>query len=323
MRNQAPKYRKIYVAGHRGMVGAAITAAIEKAWTDCSVIGQERSQLDLRQRSEVGQYLRDEQPDLIIVCAATVGGIHANNSKPADFITDNLQIAVNLIDGAFRSDIKHLLYLGSSCIYPRNAHQPIHESELMQGFLEPTNEPYAIAKIAGIKLCESYNRQHGTDYRCVMPTNLYGPGDRFDELNGHVIPSLIRRFHEHKVTDQDRVKVWGTGNARREFLHVADLAQACLTVISKPKAEIDRLGQPQQSHINIGTGEDVSIRALAEKIAQTVGYEGHLAFDTSKPDGTPRKRLDIGKIASLGWQPTINLDDGLRETYEWFLRHVA
>ncbi len=319
----APNIGKIFVAGHQGMVGQGVVRAIEKHWPNCEVLGEERSRLDLRHAPAVDRYLAENTPDAVVICAATVGGIHANNTQPADFITNNLLIAVNLIDGCFRAGIKRLLFLGSSCIYPRNARQPIDESELMQGYLEPTNEPYAVAKIAGIKLCESYNRQHGTDYRCVMPTNLYGPGDSFDDLNGHVIPSLMQRFHRHKAENRDSVTVWGTGNARREFLHVDDLAEACLVVLSKPKAQIEALGKPQQIHINIGTGEDVSIRTLATKIADAVGFRGELKFDTSKPDGTPRKRLDTRKIQSLGWEPTIELDDGLRTTYEWFREHIS
>lgn len=314
---------RIYVAGHGGMVGQALCRAIAQSWPQCEIITAPRSELDLRDRPGVDRFLQEQRPDAVIIAAATVGGIQANNTRPAEFIANNLAIGLNLVDGSFRAEVPRLLYLGSSCIYPRMAQQPMKEDALMQGALEPTNEPYGIAKIAGIKLCESYNRQYGTDYRSVMPTNLYGPGDTFDLEGGHVIPSLMLRLHQQKLAGAESCRVWGTGKARREFLHVEDLARACLTVLQLDRSALAKITRPQQSHLNVGTGQDVTIGELAELIRQAVGFGGRLEFDDSMPDGAPRKLLDVGKISSLGWKPRIELKDGLADAYRWFLDNVA
>ena len=307
----------VFVAGHKGMVGSAICRRLESA--DRELIVADRIDVDLKDKAAVRTFLEDTRPEHIVVAAAKVGGIQANNNYPAEFIFDNLQIESNLIHGAFEIGCEKLLFLGSSCIYPKMASQPIRETELLSGPLEPTNEPYAIAKIAGIKLCESYNRQYGTDYRSLMPTNLYGPGDNFHSENAHVLPMLMRRFHYARVDDDASSAVWGTGAAMREFLHVDDLARACVHVMGLPKSAIDEVTDPMCSHINVGTGRDVTIRELAEQVADVVGYRGSLDFDTSKPDGTPRKLLDVSKINALGWQSSISLNDGLHSTYDWFL----
>ena len=307
---------KVFVAGHRGMVGSAISRQSEARGQE--VVTVSRDELDLTDQAAVRSFAQGTNPDWVVVAAAMVGGIHGNNTYPADFIYDNLMIEANLIHAAFEAGSR-VLFLGSSCIYPKLAEQPMQEEALLTGMLEPTNEPYAIAKIAGIKLCESYNRQHGTDFRSVMPTNLYGTGDNFHSENAHVIPMLMRRFHEAKEAGAAEVTVWGTGQAMREFLHVDDLAEACIHVMDLSKAEIDEVTEPMCSHINVGTGVDVTIRELAETIRDVVGFEGELVFDTTKPDGTPRKLLDVSKLRGLGWQAKISLQSGLTSTYAWFL----
>lgn len=311
----------IFVAGHNGMVGAAICRQLHAAGE--SLITAPRRELDLTDPTAVTAFLKAASPSTVVAAAARVGGIHANNTYPAEFILENLQIETNLVNGAFQAGCHRLLFLGSSCIYPRMAKQPMQESALLTGPLETTNEPYAIAKIVGIKLCESFNRQFGTDYRSVMPTNLYGPGDNFHAEDSHVIPALMRRFHEAKEADAAEVVVWGTGSAMREFLHVDDLAAACRHVMDLDRAAIDEVTEPMCSHINIGTGEDVTIRELAETMQRVVGFEGQLVFDDSRPDGTPRKLLDVSKINQLGWRAKIGLEEGLRLTYAWFLENQA
>jgi len=306
----------ILVAGNRGMVGSAIVRLLNEQGQETITAG--RAELDLVDQASVRQFAREAKPEVVVVAAAKVGGIHGNNAYPADFIYQNLMIEANLIHAAFEAGSR-VLFLGSSCIYPKLAKQPMKEDALLTGMLEPTNEPYAIAKIAGIKLCESYNRQHGTDFRSVMPTNLYGTGDNFHSENAHVIPMLMRRFHEAKEAAAAEVTVWGTGQAMREFLHVDDLAEACVHVMNLPKADIEAVTDPMCSHINVGTGVDVTIRELAETIKEVVGFEGELLFDTTKPDGTPRKLLDVSKLKELGWQAKISLKEGLASTYAWFL----
>lgn len=301
------------------MVGSAIMRNANRR--DVELLTLDRAALDLRDHQSVVDALDSLRPDAVVIAAAKVGGIHANNTYPADFIYDNLMMESNLIHGAFSSGCQHLLFLGSSCIYPKLAAQPIREDSLLTGALEPTNEPYAIAKIAGIKLCESYNRQHGTDYRSLMPTNLYGVGDNFHAENSHVIPALMRRFHEAKQSGASEVVVWGSGNAMREFLHVDDLAQACWHILSLDQTAIENVTEPMCSHINVGTGQDVTIRELAETMKRVVGFKGELVFDASKPDGTPRKLLDVSKINLLGWQASTPLQEGLQATYDWFLEH--
>jgi GDP-L-fucose synthase len=309
----------IFVAGHNGMVGAGIVRQLQALGTE--IITAERSDLDLTSQEQVAEFMASEAPDTVVVAAAKVGGIHANNTYPAEFIYQNLVIEANLIHAAFTSGCTQLLFLGSSCIYPKLADQPMKEEVLLTGGLEATNEPYAIAKIAGIKLCESYNRQHGTDYRPVMPTNLYGPGDNFHAVDSHVIPALMIRIHEAKEAAAAEVVVWGTGKAMREFLHVDDLAAACVHVMGLPRETLEGVTTPMCSHLNVGTGIDVTIRELAETLVRVVGFEGRLVFDADKPDGTPRKLLDVSKLNSLGWQAQISLEEGLRSTYAWFLDH--
>lgn len=309
---------RIFVAGHNGMVGSAICRRLDE---EAELMIVDRPELDLTNQKDAYDWLSSNKPDVVVVAAARVGGIGANKTYPADFITQNLMIETNLIHGAFEAGCQRLLFLGSSCIYPRLADQPMKEESLLTGPLEPTNESYALAKIAGIKLCESYNRQHGTDYRSLMPTNLYGPGDNFNLTDSHVVPALIRRFHEATVNGDPEVVIWGTGNAMRELLHVDDLADACAHILRLPKEKIDAVTEPLCAHINVGTGEDVTIRALAGMIQKTVGFEGELVYDTSKTDGAPRKLLDVSKINSLGWQAKIGLEDGLRSTYDWFLEN--
>jgi len=320
------RLEKIYVAGHRGMVGSAIVRALQKQG-EANIVTRTHAQLDLTNQAAVQQFFAQEKPTQVYLAAAKVGGIHANNSYPADFIYQNLMMQANVVDAAFRSGVQKLLFLGSSCIYPREANQPMREDALLTGVLEPTNEPYAIAKIAGIKLCESYNRQygqsHGVDYRSVMPTNLYGPGDNYHPENSHVIPALIRRFHEAKVSQAPSVAIWGTGSPRREFLYVDDMAAACLHVMQLPKSLNDTHTQPMQSHINVGSGSDVTIAELAQHIAQTVGYTGRITFDASKPDGAPRKWMDSALLNTLGWMPQINLQQGLVAAYQDFVSHHA
>ncbi len=312
---------RIYVAGHRGMVGSAIVRKLQvQGFTN--LITRTHSELDLTDQQAVRSFFSNEKIDYVVLAAARVGGIHANNTYPAEFIRDNLAIETNVIHEAWRAGVKHLLFLGSSCIYPKFATQPIREEELLTGPLEPTNEPYAIAKIAGIKLCESYNRQYDTDYRSIMPTNLYGPGDNFDLEGSHVIPALIRKFHEAKEANKPTVEVWGSGKPRREFLHVDDLAEASLFIMNLPEEKYRAHTKPMLSHINVGTGKDITISELAELISKVVGYRGKICYNSDKPDGTPRKLLDISKLTKMGWNPKINLENGLRETYQWFLSHL-
>ena len=313
--------RNVYVAGHRGMVGAAIVQALEKN-RNCNLIVRTRDQLDLTNQAEVADFFSNQSIDEVYLCAAKVGGIFANNSFPAEFIAENLQIQLNIIQSAHHAGINKLLFLGSSCIYPKLCEQPMPESALLSAGLEPTNEPYAIAKIAGIKLCESYNRQYGTDYRSVMPTNLYGENDNFHLQHGHVIPALMHRIHLAKEKESEKVEIWGSGQARREFLHVSDMAEACLFVMNTDPSKLSKVVSQMQSHINIGTGVDVSIRELADLLVKVIGYQGALEFDTGKPDGTPRKQLDVSVLASLGWQYNISLEQGLQRTYRWFCENL-
>lgn len=316
--------RKVFVAGHRGMVGGAILRRLEmrrKAGEDLQLVTRSRAELDLTDQHAVRDFMQAERPDVVILAAAKVGGILANNTFPADFIYENLMIECNVIHQAFAAEVTRLLQLGSSCIYPRAVAQPMREDALLTGVLEPTNEPYAVAKIAGIKLCESYNRQHGTDYRSVMPTNLYGPGDNFHPQNSHVLPALIRRFHEAARAGLPEVTIWGSGTPMREFLHVDDMAEASLFVLDLPKEVYAAHTQPMLSHINVGSGVDVSILELAQKVARVTGYTGRIATDPSKPDGTLRKLMDVSRLAGMGWSAKIGLDDGIAETYAWFLAH--
>ena len=315
---------KIYVAGHRGMVGSAIMRQLVASGFPAErIVTRTHAELDLANQADVRAFFAAEKPDQVYMAAAKVGGIHANNTYPAEFIYANLIVQANIIDAAFQQGVKKLLFLGSSCIYPKLAAQPMQEEALLTGTLEPTNEPYAIAKIAGIKLCESYNRQyglsHGVDYRSVMPTNLYGPGDNYHPDNAHVIPGLIRRFHEAKLDQAPSVVVWGSGTPRREFLFVDDMAAACVYVMNLAKAALDQHVQPMCSHINVGFGSDVTIRELAHLVARTTGYTGQIVFDPSKPDGTPRKLMDSARLNALGWQARVELADGLAMAYEDFL----
>jgi len=313
---------KIYVAGHRGMVGAAIVRALEAAGYP-NPVTRSHAELDLTDQRAVRDFFDRERPRYVFLAAARVGGIHANDTYPAEFIYQNLMIEANVTEAAWRSGSERLLFLGSSCIYPRLAQQPMTEGELLQGKLEPTNEPYAVAKIAGIKLCESFNRQYGTDFRSVMPTNLYGPGDNFNLENSHVIPALLRKVHEAKAAGAADVEIWGSGTPRREFLHVDDMAAACLFVMQQDKAVYLANTQPMESHINVGSGTDVSIAELAHTVARIVGFTGKLRFDTTKPDGTPRKLLDVSRLSNMGWRSQIDLERGLASTYEWFLEHMG
>jgi GDP-L-fucose synthase len=301
------------------MVGAALTRQL--ASHNCQVIGATHDELDLTNQHAVRAYFAANKIDEVYLAAAKVGGIHANNTYPAEFIYDNLMVQANVIDAAYQSGVQKLLFLGSSCIYPKLASQPMSESELMQGGLEPTNEPYAIAKISGIKICESYNRQYGVDYRSVMPTNLYGPGDNFHPENSHVIPAMMRRFHEAAQRGDAQVTVWGSGKPMREFLHVDDMAAACVFVMNLDSQTYAAHTEPMQSHINVGTGIDCTIAELAHTMAQVTGFSGDLIFDTTKPDGTPRKLLDVNRLKDMGWQATTPLRQGLEQTYAWFLAH--
>ena len=311
---------KIYVAGHRGMVGSAILRQLA-GQEGHEIVTRTHAELDLTTQPAVRDFMQSEQPDVVILAAAKVGGIRANNTYPADFIYQNLMIECNVINQAFEAGVTRLLQLGSSCIYPRAAPQPMSEDALLTGTLEPTNEPYAIAKIAGIKLCESYNRQHGVDYRSVMPTNLYGPGDNFHLENSHVLPALIRRFHEASQSGQEDMMIWGSGTPRREFLHVDDMAAASLFVLDLPKSDYDAGTSPMLSHINVGSGTDVSILQLAQMVAKITGYSGRIVTDATKPDGAPRKLMDVTRLKSMGWQAKIALEDGVSETYSWFLQN--
>ena len=312
--------KRIFVAGHRGMVGAAIVRQLAER-DDVELVLRTRDELNLLDASAVQAFFATEHIDQVYLAAAKVGGIMANNTYPADFIYENMMIESNIIHAAHLQNVNKLLFLGSSCIYPQLAAQPMAENELLQGQLEPTNEPYAIAKIAGIKLCESCNRQFDRDYRSVMPTNLYGPHDNFHPSNSHVIPALLRRFHEAREQNTPDVVVWGSGTPMREFLHVDDMAAACIHVMELDREVWQEYTQPMLSHINVGTGVDCSIRELAQTLAQVVGYKGRVVFDASKPDGTPRKLLDVTRLHQLGWYHEISLEAGLASTYQWFLEN--
>lgn len=313
------KHSKIYVAGHRGMVGSAIVRQLQALGYD-NIVVRTHAELDLTNQAQVMRFYQDEKPEAVILAAAKVGGIHANNTYPAQFIYENLMIQNNVIHGAHTAGVQSLLFLGSSCIYPKLAAQPMREDALLTGTLEPTNEPYAIAKIAGIKMCESYNRQYGRDYRSVMPTNLYGENDNFHPENSHVIPAMMRRFHEAKVAGDKHVVVWGTGTPMREFLYVDDMAAASIHVLLLDKATYETNTQPMLGHINVGTGVDCTIRELAETMKRVVGFEGDLIFDATKPDGTPRKLMDVSRLRGLGWSAKVGLEEGLKKTYGWYLK---
>ena len=310
---------KIYIAGHRGLVGSAIVRQLEsRGFTN--LLMRTHKELDLINQVQVQTFFKQEKPDYVILAAAKVGGIHANNTYPADFIYQNMMIEANVINSAYENKVKRLLFLGSTCIYPKAVEQPMREDALLTDVLEPTNEPYALAKIAGIKLCESYNRQHGTDFRSVMPTNLYGVNDNFHPENSHVIPALMRRFHEAKINNDAEVVVWGTGNAMREFLYVDDMAQASLFVLELNEETYKANTQPMLSHINVGTGKDITIREMAETMKKVVGFKGELTFDTTKPDGAPRKLIDVTRLKRMGWRCSMDLKDGLTKTYTWYLK---
>jgi GDP-L-fucose synthase len=310
---------KIYIAGHRGLVGSSIVRQLE-ARGFANLITRTHKELDLTNQAEVQAFFIKEKPDYVILAAAKVGGIHANNTYPADFIYQNMMIEANVIHSAYETNVKRLLFLGSTCIYPKSVEQPMREDALLTDILEPTNEPYALAKIAGIKLCESYNRQYGTDFRSVMPTNLYGINDNFHPENSHVIPALMRRFHEAKVNNDAEVVVWGTGNAMREFLYVDDMAAASLFVLELDEKTYQANTKPMISHINVGTGVDVTIREMAQVIKKVVGFEGQLTFDTTKPDGAPRKLIDVSRLSDMGWNYSVGLKDGLEKTYKWYMK---
>ncbi|RLL35844.1 GDP-L-fucose synthase [Acinetobacter cumulans] len=313
--------QRIFVAGHRGMVGSAIVRQLQaKGYTN--IIVATHAELDLCSQAAVNNFFKTHQIDQVYLAAAKVGGIHANNEYPADFIYQNLMIEANVIHAAHVNDVQKLMFLGSSCIYPKMAQQPMVESELLTGVLESTNEPYAVAKIAGIKLCESYNRQFGRDYRSVMPTNLYGPHDNYHPENSHVIPALLRRFHEAVKDNAEVVTIWGSGKPMREFLYVDDMAAASIHVMELDAETFKANTQPMLSHINVGTGIDCTIRELAETVAKVTGFQGRLEFDTTKPDGTPRKLMDVSRLADLGWKASISLEDGLRDAYQWYLNNI-
>ena len=312
---------KIFVAGHNGLVGSAIVRNLKKRGFK-NIIIVNKKQLDLTNQKKVLRFLKIKKPDFIFIAAAKVGGIYSNLLYKADFITENLQIQTNLIHGAYINGINELIFLGSSCVYPKNCKQPMREDALLTNVLESTNEPYALAKIAGIKLCESYNRQYNTDFRSVMPTNLYGINDNFHPKNSHVIPGLLRKFHEAKINNEKEVSVWGTGKAMREFLYVDDMAQASFFVLNLDKKVYQSNTKPMLSHINIGTGKDITIRELAETIKEVVGYDGRLSFDSTKPDGISRKLIDISRISDMGWKHNINLKEGLVMTYEWYKKMI-
>ncbi len=310
--------KTIFVAGHRGMAGAAIVRQLKERGYE-NIITASRQECDLTSQAQVSAFFQKHKIDDIYVAAAKVGGIQANNTCPAEFIYQNMMIEANIIHAAHFSDVNNILFLGSSCIYPRCAEQPMREDALLTGPLEPTNEPYAIAKIAGIKLCESYNRQYQRNYRSVMPTNLYGPGDNFHAENSHVIPGLLRRFHDAVTEGHDEIVIWGSGRPRREFLHVDDMAAASIFVMELEPAIYQSKTQPMLSHINVGSGVDCTIRELAETVAKVTGFDGQLVFDDSKPDGSPRKLMEVSKLKSLGWQSSIPLESGLQQTYQWYL----
>jgi GDP-L-fucose synthase len=309
---------KIYIAGHRGLVGSAIVRQLESRGFS-NLLMRTHKELDLTNQTQVQAFFQKEQPGYVILAAAKVGGIHANNVYPADFIYQNMMIEANVINSAYENKVKRLLFLGSTCIYPKSVEQPMREDALLTDVLEPTNEPYALAKIAGIKLCESYNRQHGTDFRSVMPTNLYGINDNFHPENSHVIPALMRRFHEAKVNNDAEVVVWGTGNAMREFLYVDDMAAASLFVLELDEETYQANTQPMLSHINVGTGKDVTIKEMAQTMKEVVGYTGKLTFDITKPDGAKRKLIDVTRLEKMGWKYSVDLKEGLATTYEWYL----
>ena len=311
---------KIYIAGHNGLVGSAIFRLLQKQGFN-NILTRSRDELNLTNQKQVNNFFKKEKPDYVILAAAKVGGIHANNTYPADFIYQNLMIETNVINSAYENKVKRLLFLGSTCIYPKNVEQPMNEDALLTNVPEQTNEPYAIAKIAGIKLCESYNRQHGTDFRSVMPTNLYGINDNFHHENSHVIPGLMRRFHDAKINNDHEVKVWGSGNAMREFLYVDDMAEASIFILKLDLKTYQANTQPMLSHINVGTGKDITIRELSEIMKDVVGYNGKLSFDITKPDGTPRKLIDVSRLSNMGWKYSTNLREGLKITYEWFLKN--
>ena len=311
---------KIYIAGHNGLVGSAIFRLLQKQGFN-NILTRSRDELNLTNQKQVNNFFKKEKPDYVILAAAKVGGIHANNTYPADFIYQNLMIETNVINSAYENKVKRLLFLGSTCIYPKNVEQPMNEDALLTNVPEPTNEPYAIAKIAGIKLCESYNRQHGTDFRSVMPTNLYGINDNFHHENSHVIPGLMRRFHDAKINNDHEVKVWGSGNAMREFLYVDDMAEASIFILKLDLKTYQANTQSMLSHINVGTGKDITIRELSEIMKDVVGYNGKLSFDITKPDGTPRKLIDVSRLSNMGWKYSTNLREGLKITYEWFLEN--
>lgn len=313
--------KRIFVAGHKGMVGSALVRQLSRM-SGVEIITRARSELDLSNQQGVSDFFAGQNIDEVYLGAAKVGGIHANDTYPAEFIYDNLMVECNVIHQAWKNGVQKLLFLGSSCIYPRLARQPILETELMQGALEPTNEPYALAKIAGIKLCESYNRQYGTDYRSVMPTNLYGPRDNYHPQNSHVIPALLRRFHEARLSGADHITIWGTGRAQREFLHVDDMADASILVMNLSPQEYQRITQPRMSHINVGSGVDCSIAELVSTIGEVTGFAGKIEYDASKPDGSPRKLMDNSKLRSLGWQPSYSLKDGLSDAYQWYVNNI-
>jgi GDP-L-fucose synthase len=310
------KRSKIYIAGHRGLVGSAIKRRLERAGYS-RLICRSSAELDLRNQQAAAGFVQAEKPDYVFLAAAKVGGIHANNTYPAEFIYDNLSIQTNVIHSAYLYQVKKLLFLGSSCIYPKLAPQPMKEEHLLTGELEPTNEPYAIAKIAGIKMCQAYNRQYSTNFISVMPTNLYGPNDNFDLQTSHVLPALIRKFHEAKIQNNPTVEIWGSGKSRREFLYVDDLADACVFLMENYTCKDIGI------FVNIGTGEDLTIKQLAEMIKRIVGYKGELVFNTDKPDGTPRKLLDVSKLSALGWQAKTSLEDGIKRTYEWYIEQCV
>jgi len=313
---------KIYIAGHRGLVGSAIVRQLEsRGFTN--LLMRTHKELDLTNQAQVQNFFQQEKPDYVILAAAKVGGIHANNTYPADFIYQNMMIEANVINSAYEGKVKRLLFLGSTCIYPKAVEQPMREEAILTDVLEPTNEPYALAKIAGIKLCESYNRQHGTDFRSVMPTNLYGINDNFHPENSHVIPALMQRFHKAMINNDKEVVVWGTGNAMREFLYVDDMAKASLFVLELNVKTYQANAQPMLSHINVGTGKEITIKEMAEIMRQVVGYKGKVIFDTTKPDGAPRKLINVSRLKNMGWSYTTNLKEGLEKTYEWYLSEVV